>query len=317
MERRPLGSSGLEVSRIGLGVMPMSWGYFGDSPDDPVRVIVRAFELGVTHFDTAAVYGPFTNEELLGRALTVGGFRDEVVVATKCGLRVGPNGGYPLVYDARPDRILREAEGSLRRLRVDAIDLYYLHRVDEKVPFEEQWGALASLAQAGKVRAIGLSEVGVERLEIARAIHPIAALQSELSLWTREALRDVVPWCAANDVAFVPFSPLGRGYLAGSVTTADYQELDFRRLNPRFTQEALDANRAIVEVVRGVASRLGVTAAQVALAWVLGQGEHILPIPGTKRIRYLEENVAASDLVLTPGDLAELDEMPDSVAPRY
>ena len=317
MERRQLGASGLEVSRIGLGVMPMSWGYFGDSPDDPVRVIARAFELGVTHLDTADVYGPFTNEELLGRALAAGGFRDEVVVATKVGLEVGPNGGYPLMHDARPERILREAEGSLRRLGVDAIDLYYLHRVDENVPFEEQWGALASLVRAGKVRAIGLSEVGIERLEIASSIHPVAALQSELSLWTREALRDVVPWCALNGVAFVPFSPLGRGYLTGTVSTADYLELDFRKLNPRFTQEALDGNRAIVEVIRRVATRLGVSPAQVALAWVLAQGEHVLPIPGTKRIRYLNENVAASDLVLAPTDLAELDEMPASVAPRY
>lgn len=317
MDRRPLGGSGLEVSRIGLGVMPMSWGYFGDSPDDPMEVIRRAVELGVSHFDTAAVYGPFTNEELLGRALAAGGFRDEVVVATKCGLRVGPNGGYPLVRDARPETIVREAEDSLRRLGIAAIDLYYLHRVDEEVPFEEQWGALASLAQAGKVRAIGLSEVGVERLEVARAIHPVAALQSELSLWTRDPLREVVPWCAANDVAFVPYSPLGRGYLAGSVTTAEYEELDFRRSNPRFTQEALDANRTIVEVVRTVAARLGATAAQVALAWVLTQGEHVLPIPGTKRLRYLQENVAASDLALSAADLAELDEMPASVAPRY
>jgi len=306
VERRQLGASGLEVSRIGLGVMPMSWGYFGDSPDDPVRVIARAFELGVTHLDTADVYGPFTNEELLGRALAAGGFRDEVVVATKVGLEVGPNGGYPLVH-----------EGSLRRLGLDVIDLYYLHRVDEKVPFEEQWGALASLVRAGKVRAIGLSEVGIERLEIASSIHPVAALQSELSLWTREALRDVVPWCALNGVAFVPFSPLGRGYLTGTVSTADYLELDFRKLNPRFTQEALDGNRAIVEVIRRVATRLGVSPAQVALAWVLAQGEHVLPIPGTKRIRYLNENVAASDLVLAPTDLAELDEMPASVAPRY
>lgn len=302
---------------MGLGVMPMSWGYLGTSPDDPVRVIARAFELGVTHFDTADVYGPFTNEELLGRALAEGGFRDEVVVATKVGLEVGPNGGYPLVYSARPERIVREAEESLRRLGVEAIDLYYLHRVDEKVPFEEQWGALASLVQAGKVRAIGLSEVGIERLEVARAIHPIAALQSELSLWTREALPELVPWCAAGDIAFVPFSPLGRGYLAGSVTTAEYEELDFRRQNPRFTQEALDGNRAIVDVVRHVAARLGATPAQVALAWVLAQGDHVLPIPGTKRLEYLEQNVAAADLVLTPADLAELDEMPASVAPRY
>jgi aryl-alcohol dehydrogenase-like predicted oxidoreductase len=317
MERRPLGGSGLEVSRIGLGVMPMSWAYFGDSPDDPMDVIARAFELGVTHFDTAAVYGPFTNEELLGRALARGGFRDEVVVATKCGLRVGPNGGYPLEHDARPEQILREAQDSVRRLGVEAIDLYYLHRVDEEVPFEEQWGALASLVQAGTVRALGLSEIGIERLELASAIHPVAALQSELSLWTRGTLDDVVPWCAEHGVAFVPFSPLGRGYLAGSVTTAEYRELDFRAQNPRFTQEALDGNRAIVEVVRRVAERHGATPAQVALAWVLGRGEHVLPIPGTKRISYLQENLGAADLELAAEDLAELDAMPASVAPRY
>jgi aryl-alcohol dehydrogenase-like predicted oxidoreductase len=317
VERRALGTSGLEVSPIGLGVMPMSWAYFADSPDDPVRVIRRAFELGVTHFDTADVYGPFTNEELLGRALAAGGFRDEVVVATKVGLLVGPNGGYPLLRDARPERITREVEGSLRRLGIDAIDLYYLHRVDEHVPFEEQWGALASLVKAGKVRAIGLSEVGVDRLEAAHRIHPVTALQSELSVWTREALVDVVPWCARNDVAFVPFSPLGRGYLTGAVTVAEYDELDFRATNPRFTQEALDANRAIVDVVRRVATRVGATPAQVALAWVLAQGKHVLPIPGTKRVRYLEENVAATAVRLGPADLAELDQTPASVAPRY
>lgn len=317
MERRSLGSSGLEVSRIGLGVMPMSWAYFGDTPDDPVRVIHRAFELGVTHFDTADVYGPFTNEELLGRALAEGGFRDEVVVATKVGLLVGPSGGYPLLRDARPDRIAREVEGSLRRLGIETIDLYYLHRVDEQVPFEEQWGALAALVEAGKVRALGLSEVGLDELEAATRIHPIAALQSELSLWTRDALADVVPWCAEHGVAFVPFSPLGRGYLTGAVTTAEYEELDFRATNPRFTQEALDANRAIVEVVRGVAARLGATPAQVALAWVLTQGEHVLPIPGTKRLRYLEENLGAAELRLGAADLAELAAVPASVAPRY
>jgi aryl-alcohol dehydrogenase-like predicted oxidoreductase len=173
------------------------------------------------------------------------------------------------------------------------------------------------LVEAGKVRAIGLSEVGVERLEAASRIHPVAALQSELSLWTRDPLADVVPWCAEHGVAFVPFSPLGRGYLAGSVTTAEYEELDFRATNPRFTQEALDANRAIVEIVRQVASRVGATPAQVALAWVLAQGEHVLPIPGTKRLRYLQENVAADDLELARADLAELDQIPASVAPRY
>jgi aryl-alcohol dehydrogenase-like predicted oxidoreductase len=317
VERRPLGSSGLEVSRIGLGFMPVSWAYLGGEPDDPARLIGRAFELGVNHVDTADVYGPFTNEELLGRAIDECGLRGELVVATKVGLLVGPSGGYPLVSDARPERILRAVEGSLRRLRTETIDLCYLHRVDQKVPFEDQWGALASLARAGKVRAIGLSEVGVGELERAAAIHPIAAVQSELSLWTRDALPEVLPWCAGHGVAFVPFSPLGRGYLTGTVTSATFDARDFRAQNPRFTQAALDANRAIVEVVRRVAERHGATPAQVALAWVLARGEHVLPIPGTKRVRYLEENVAVEGLRLTAEGLAELDRAPASVAPRY
>ncbi len=293
----------------------MSWAYVGDSPDDPGEVIHRALELGVTLFDTADVYGPFTNEELLGRALS--GRRAEAVIATKVGLRVGPNGGYPLVRDARPERILHEVEGSLRRLRVEAIDLYYLHRVDPAVPFEEQWGAMASLVQAGKVRAIGLSEVGVEDLERASAIHRVAAVQSELSLWTREPLADVVPWCREHGAAFVPYSPLGRGYLTGAVAEAAFDPMDFRATNPRFTPEAIAANRAIVQRVQAVAARLGATSAQVAIAWTLAQGEHLIPIPGTKRLRYIEENVAAAEVPLGREDLAELDTLPASVAPRY
>ncbi|HEX6230840.1 MAG TPA: aldo/keto reductase [Actinomycetota bacterium] len=316
MERRRLGAGGPEVGAIGLGCMSMSWAYYGGgSEEESVRVIHRALELGVTLFDTADVYGPFANEELVGRALR--GRRRDAVIATKVGLRVGPNGGYPLVRDARPERILHQVDGSLRRLRRDAIDLYYLHRVDPRVPIEEQWGAMASLVQAGKVRAIGLSEVSVDELERAIAIHPVAAVQSELSLWTREPLDDVVPWCLEHGAAFVPFAPLGRGYLTGTVTSAALDPMDFRATNPRFTPEAIEANRRIVEIVRGVAERHGARPAQVAIAWVLGQGAHVIPIPGTKRVAYLEENVAAAELELTREDLAELDGLPRSVAPRY
>jgi aryl-alcohol dehydrogenase-like predicted oxidoreductase len=321
MERRPLGSSGLEVSRIGLGCMPMSWAYLGDaskaeaSEAESIRVIQRAVELGVNHFDTADVYGPYTNEELVGRALS--DRREEVVLATKVGVKVGPGGGYPLLRDARPERILEEVEGSLRRLRTDVIDLYYLHRIDEKVPFEDQWGAMVSLVEAGKVRALGLSEASIEEMERARAIHPVAALQSELSLWTRDPLDEVLPWCRDHGVAFVPFSPLGRGYLTGTLRESSFEGLDFRATNPRFTPEALEANTAIVDIVRRVGERHGATPAQVALAWCLAQGDHVLPIPGTKRIRYVEENVAAASLELTQDDLAELDDVPQALGSRY
>jgi aryl-alcohol dehydrogenase-like predicted oxidoreductase len=316
MERRRLGANGPEVGAIGLGCMPMDWGYFGGgSQEESIRVLHRAIELGVTHFDTADVYGPFTNEETVGEGIA--GHRDQVVVATKVGTKVGPNGGYPLQRDARPERILREVEGSLRRLRTDVIDLYYLHRIDERVPFEEQWGAMASLVASGKVRALGLSEASVEQLEIATSIHPVAALQSELSLWTRDPLGGLLDWCAEHGVAFVPFSPLGRGYLTGTVATASFEGLDFRRTNPRFTQKALDANRALVDLARRVGDRHGATPAQVAIAWCLAQGEHVLPIPGTKRLRYLEENVAAAELRLSAEDLTELDAAPEAVGSRY
>ncbi len=294
----------------------MSWAYVGDaSEEQSIRVIHRAIELGVTLFDTADVYGPFTNEELLGRALD--GRHEDVVLATKVGLVVGPSGGYPLLRDARPERILEEIDGSLRRLRTDVIDLYYLHRVDEQVPLEDTWGAMSTLVQAGKVRSLGLSEVGVDDLERAHAIHPVSAVQSELSLWTRDALPEVVPWCAANGAAFVPFAPLGRGFLTGAITAASFDDADFRAQNPRFTPEAIAANLAIVDRVRLVADRHGATPAQVALAWVLRQGEHVIPIPGTKRVKYLEENVGAAAVHLTPGDLADLESLPDALGSRY
>ena len=304
-------------ARIGLGCMPMSFGYI-DAPsvDDPADVIGRALDLGVTMFDTADVYGPFTNEEIVGRSLR-GGRRDRATIATKVGLSVGPNGGYPLTRDGSPRHIVAAAKASLGRLHTDVIDLYYLHRVDDHVPLAESWGAMASLVEAGDVRAIGLSEVGVAKLELASEIHPVAAVQSELSLWTRDALADVVPWCATHGATFVPFSPLGRGFLTGTITGAGFDARDFRATNPRFTSEAIDANQAVVAVVRRVAERREATPAQVALAWTLAQGEHVLPIPGTKRIRYLEENVSAAAVRLGDDDLAELDAAPPASAPRY
>jgi len=303
-------------ARIGLGCMPFSFGYVdAPSEDEPAAVIGRALDLGVTMFDTADVYGPFTNEEILGRGL--GSRRDEATIATKWGLLVGPNGGYPLSRDARPERAAEAVRASLTRLGTDVIDLYYLHRVDEAVPLEESWGAMAALVHEGLVRAIGLSEVDVDELERAHAIHPVAALQSELSLWTHDAIAGALPWCAAHGAAFVAFSPLGRGFLTGTITAADFDASDFRASNPRFTDEAIAANGSIVEVVRAVAARHGATPAQVALAWTLTRGSHVVPIPGTKRRRYVEENVAASALVLTQEDLAELRSVPPPAAPRY
>jgi aryl-alcohol dehydrogenase-like predicted oxidoreductase len=303
-------------ARIGLGCMPFSFGYV-DAPsgDEPAAVIGRALDLGVTMFDTADVYGPFTNEKILGRGL--GSRRHEATIATKWGLLVGPNGGYPLSRDARPERAAEAVRASLTRLGTDVIDLYYLHRVDEGVPLEESWGAMAALVDEGLVRAIGLSEVNVDELERAQSIHPVSAVQSELSLWTRDALAGALPWCAAHDAAFVAFSPLGRGFLTGTITAADFDASDFRSSNPRFTDEAIAANRSIVEVVMSVADRHGATPAQVALAWTLTRGSHVVPIPGTKRLRYVEENVAASALVLTQEDLAELEAVPPPAAPRY
>jgi aryl-alcohol dehydrogenase-like predicted oxidoreductase len=313
MDGMDLGRSG---ARIGLGCMPMSFGYVdASSEDDPTAVIGRALELGVAMFDTADVYGPFTNEELVGRALA--GKRRDATIATKWGLVAGPTGGYPLARDARPERAAGAVRASLERLRTDVVDLYYLHRVDDHVPLEESWGAMAALVEKGIVRAIGLSEVGLDELERAHAIHPVAAVQSELSLWTRDALDEVVPWCANHGAAFVPFSPLGRGFLTGTITHGGFDARDFRASNPRFTDEAITSNQAIVRVVRRVAERHEATPAQVALAWALAQGPHVLPIPGTKRVRYLEENVAATELALTDDDLADLDAAPPASAPRY
>jgi aryl-alcohol dehydrogenase-like predicted oxidoreductase len=309
--------AGRDTGPIGLGCMGMSWAYDADQRDDAasIQVIHRALELGATLLDTADVYGPYTNEELVGRALE--GRRDEAVLATKCGMVVEDIAEYRLGRDGRPEHVREAIDASLHRLRTDHVDLYQLHRVDENVPVEETWGAMAETVAAGQARAIGLSEVGVDELERAQAIHPVASDQSELSLWTRDALAEVAPWCAAHDAAFLPFAPLGRGFLTGALAPRDFAPGDFRRNNPRFQRDAMDANRALVERVQAVAERHGATPAQVALAWVLAQGDHVVPIPGTKRIERLAENVAAGQLTLSREDLAELDAMPAPVGSRY
>jgi aryl-alcohol dehydrogenase-like predicted oxidoreductase len=316
MRTRTLGSSAIRVGEIGLGCMPMNWAYVGDATEtESIAVIRRALDLGMTLLDTSDVYGPFTNEELVGRALE--GQRERAVVATKAGLVVGPNGGYPLDNDARPEHIREAVDASLRRLRIDVIDLYQLHRIDPQVPLEASWGAMAELVLTGKVRALGMSEANVDELERAHAIHPVASVQSELSLWFTDRLDDVVPWCAGHDAAFIPFAPLGRGFLTGTLTTGTTDPGDFRSTLPRFTHAAVDANRAIVERVRTVADRHGATPAQVALAWVLAQGEHVIPIPGTRRLRHLEENAGAAEVSLTAADLAELRDLPEVTGSRY
>ena len=305
------------MGEIGLGCMPMNWAYVGDASDtESIAVIHRALDLGMTLLDTSDVYGPFTNEELVGRALD--GHRERAVVATKAGLVVGPSGGYPLDNDARPEHIREAVEASLRRLRIDVIDLYQLHRIDPQVPLEESWGAMAELVGAGKVRALGMSEASVDELERAHAIHPVASVQSELSLWFTERLDDVVPWCADHDAAFIPFAPLGRGFLTGTLTTGTTDPGDFRSTLPRFTQDGdrrEPGDRRTRARRRGRAH--GATPAQVALAWVLAQGEHVIPIPGTRRLRHLEENAGAAEVSLTAADLADLRDLPEVTGTRY
>jgi len=298
--------------------MGMTTAYDTNERDDEesVRVIHRAVELGVTLVDTAEVYGPYENEELVGHALAEGNLRDRVVLATKTGLVREHEGIRP---NGRPERIREAIDGSLRRLRTDNVDLYYLHRVDPKVPIEESWGAMKEVVEAGKTVHLGISEATLGQIEKAHAIHPISAVQSEMSLWTRDWIKaGVVSWCAENGVAFIPFAPLGRGYLTGALSSREgFDENDFRAHNPRFSREAIEGNRRIVETVKGVAERVGATPAQVAIAWTLAQGEHVIPIPGTKKRYRLEENVAAANLNLPEDALAELDRMPASVAPRY
>lgn len=306
---------GLEVSRLGLGTMGMSAFYTGAGTDDAesIRTIHRALELGVTFFDTAEMYGPYVNEELLGRALA--GRRDEVVIATKFGT-LRHRDGDARGLDGSPENLAISVEGSLRRLGVETIDLYYQHRMDPSVPIEDTVGALAALVAAGKIRGYGLSEASTETIRRAHAVHPVTAVQTEYSLWTRDPEAELLPLLAELGIGFVPYSPLGRGFLTGAIrSTAVLDDSDFRASNPRFAN--LDANLAIVDEVERVAAEAGATAAQVALAWILAQGEHIAPIPGTKRVERLEENVAADALTLTAEQLAALDALPAAVGDRY
>ncbi|MCV7419575.1 aldo/keto reductase [Mycobacterium yunnanensis] len=299
----------LDVARIGLGAMGMSAAYTGAGTDDAesIRTISRALDLGVTLVDTAEIYGPYVNEELVGRAIK--GRRDDVVLATKFGM-VSHLGGGPGHLDSSPANIRTAVEGSLRRLDTDRIDLYYQHRVDPATPIEDTVGALADLVSEGKIRHIGLSEAGVDNIRRAHAVHPITALQSEYSLWTRDPEPDVLPLLRELGIGFVAYSPLGRGFLTGQITsTADFDDSDSRKTNPRFTGENFDRNLRAVAEVTAIAADVGATPAQVALAWLLAQGDHIAPIPGTKRVSRLEENVAADGIELTDEQLRKLTEV--------
>ncbi|MCG6492959.1 aldo/keto reductase [Kitasatospora sp. A2-31] len=318
MRTTTFGSQGPEIGAIGLGCMGMTWAYDLRNRDDEasVRVIRQALDLGVTLIDTADIYGPYDNEEVVGAALA-GAYRGRAFLATKVGLVPG-TGGRRADNDGRPEHVRRAIDESLRRLGTDHVDLYQLHRVDPEVPIEETWGALAEAVRAGKARRIGLSEVTVEQIERAQAVHPVASVQNELSLWTRDSLAEVLPYTEAQGIAFLPFSPLGRGFLTGGISSFDeLPEDDFRRSLPRFQQDALKANLALVAKVQEVAARVGATPAQVALAWVLAQGRHVVPIPGTRTPRYLADNAAAVDVVLSAADLAELDALPAPTGDRY
>lgn len=307
-----LGNSAISSSVIGLGCMGMSE-FYGE-PDDvqSMATLERAFELGVTHYDTSNIYGRGHNETLIGQFAK--GKRDRITIASKFGIRRDPNGPPGSTYDRdldnSPDYMRRCCEESLTRLGVETIDLYYVHRADPNVPIEETVGALGELVREGKIRGIGLSEISAEVLRRAHATHPIAALQSEYSLWTREPERAVLPTCRELDIAFVAYSPLGRGFLTGAIHTAtELAGDDFRLTSPRFQGENFDANLALVEHVRALAMHKGCTAGQIAIAWLLHRGQDIVPIPGTKRIKYLEENVGAAEIHLSEAELARIDEI--------
>ena len=309
MEKRKLGNSNLEVSAIGLGCMGMSDSY-GPPKDkqEMISLLRTAVERGVTFFDTAEVYGPFTNEELLGEALSP--LREQVVIATKFGFKLSPDGG----VDSRPEHIREVAEASLKRLKIDVIDLFYQHRVDPDVPIEDVAGAVKDLIQEGKLRHFGLSEAGVQTIRRAHVVQPVTALQSEYSLWTRTPEKEVIPTLEDLGIGFVPFSPLGRGFLTGAMDeNTTFDSSDFRNNLPRFTPEARKANQALVDLLGEIAERKKATPAQIALAWLLAQKPWIVPIPGTTKLHRLDENIGATAIELTPDDLQEIDSATSSI----
>lgn len=317
LEKRTLGRRGFQVSALGLGCMGMSQSYGSADERESIATVHRAVELGVTFFDTAEVYGPFRNEELLGRALKAR--RRDVILATKFGFRI--TNGRAEGLNSRPEHVPRAVESSLRRLNTDYVDLLYQHRVDPEVPIEDVVGAMAELVRQGKVRFLGLSEAGEDTIRRAHSEHPISALQSEYSLWERNLEPRIIPLLRELGIGLVPFSPLGRGFLSGNVKRAEeYPPGDFRKGDPRFAGENFDANMRAATAVRELAARKKATAAQIALAWLLSRGDDVVPIPGTKRRNYLEENVGAAEVELSPEEIAELDRAlaPGKVAgPRY
>ncbi|BAS26310.1 aldo/keto reductase [Limnochorda pilosa] len=307
MKKRHLGNSGLEVSAIGLGCMGLSFGYGPPAgKQEAITVIRAAVERGITFFDTAEVYGPFTNEELVGEALAP--FRGQVIIATKFGIRRDENGKQ--IQDSRPEQIRKSVEGSLRRLKVETIDLYYQHRVDPSVPIEEVAGTVQDLIREGKVRYFGLSEAGAQTIRRAHAVQPVAAVQSEYSLWWRRPEQDVLPVCEGLGIGFVPFSPLGKGFLTGAIDERTaFAPDDFRNIVPRFTPGNRKANLALVDLLKQIAVRKGATPAQIALAWLLAQEPWIVPIPGTTKLHRLEENIGAVDVELTPEELRDIEDV--------
>jgi len=314
MQKRRLGKSNLEVSAIGLGCMGMSFGY-GPAADkkEMIALIRTAVERGVTFFDTAEVYGPFTNEELVGEALAP--LRAKVVIATKFGFKLDPKTGKQAGLDSRPEHIKEVAEASLKRLKTDVIDLFYQHRVDPNVPIEDVAGAVKDLIQHGKVKYFGLSEAGVQTIRRAHAVHPVAALQSEYSLWWREPEAEVIPTLEELGIGFVPFSPLGKGFLTGKISEdTQFDKNDFRNIVPRFTPENRKTNQALVDWIGKFAQQKKATPAQIALAWLLAQKPWIVPIPGTTKLHRFEENLGAAAVELTPDDLRQLDITASKVA---
>jgi aryl-alcohol dehydrogenase-like predicted oxidoreductase len=317
MNKRTLGPDGPEVSAIGLGCMGMSAFYGAADEQESVSTIHRALELGCNFLDTSDMYGPHTNERLVGRAIK--GRREEVFLATKFGIKLEPGNPPIRSIDGRPEYVREACEGSLQRLGVDHIDLYYQHRVDPRTPIEDTVGAMAELVAEGKVRYVGLSEASAETIARAHAIHPITAVQSEHSLWTRDVEPEILPTLNELGIALVAYSPLGRGFLSGRFSSPDeLDEGDFRRYAPRFSGENLDHNRELVARVNELAAEKGVTPGQLALAWVLHRGEHIVPIPGTKRVSYLEENLAAADIELSEDEVRRItDSVPTAAGARY